>query len=213
MQLFWHGYSSIRIESKNGEQTSTLVTDPFENEASVRFPRTIESDIALLSTENRKDFNLEALNGKPFIISEPGEYEARGVFVDAIRDPDSSDKAIIYRIMTEGLSIAFLGHINRKLTNVELERLEAIDILVLSVGGGDGLSATIAADLINEVEPRVVVPINYAIPGIKIELGTIDAFCKHLGACKKEEMNRLKMQKKDLPPEDAAMMVAVLERA
>lgn len=211
MQLFWHGYSSIRIESKNGDQASTLVTDPFENEASVRFPRTIESDIALLSTENRSDFNLEALNGKPFIISEPGEYEARGVFIDAIRDPDASDKVIIYRIMTEGMSIAFLGRINRKLTNAELERLETIDILLLPVGGGDGLSPTFAADLINEVEPRIVVPIHYAIPGIKTELGTIDTFCKHLGACQKEEMNRLKIQKKDLPID--TMTVAILERA
>lgn len=210
MQLFWHGYSSIRIESKNGEQVSTLVTDPFENEASVRFPRTIESDIVLLSREKRKDFNLEALNGKPFIISEPGEYEARGVFIDAIRDPKSGDEVIIHRIMTEGMSVAFLGRVNRKLTDAEMERLETVDILLLPVGGGDGLSPTLAADLIGEIEPRVVVPINYSIPGIKTELGTIDAFCKHLGACQKEEMNRLKIQKKDLPID--TMMVAVLER-
>lgn len=211
MQLFWHGYSSIRIESKNGEQTSTLVTDPFENEASVRFPRTIESDVVLLSHEDRKQFNLEALNGKPFVIAEPGEYEARGVFVDAIRDPNATDQVVIYRVMTEGMSIAFLGRINRKLTDAELERLETIDVLLLPVGGGDGLSPTLAADLISEIEPRIVVPINYSIPGIKTELGTIDAFCKHLGACQKEEMNRLKIQKKDLPID--SMMVAVLERA
>jgi hypothetical protein len=211
MQLFWHGYSSIRIESKNGDQESTLVTDPFENEASVRFPRTIESDIVLLSQEDRKHFNLEALNGKPFIISQPGEYEARGVFVDAIRDPNMTDDVVIYRIMTEGMSIAYLGRINRKLTDVEMERLESIDILLLPVGGGDGLTPTLASDLISEIEPRVVVPINFSIPGIKTELGTIDSFCKHLGACQKEDMNRLKIQKKDLPID--TMTVAVLERA
>jgi L-ascorbate metabolism protein UlaG (beta-lactamase superfamily) len=211
MQLFWHGYSSIRIESKNGDQASTLVTDPFENEASVRFPRTIESDIVLLSNEDRAKFNLEALNGNPFIISDPGEYEARGVFVDAIRDPEVGDRCIAYRIMTEGMSVAFLGLINRKLTNAEMERLENIDILLLPVGGGEGMSPTMAADLISEVEPRIVVPIHFSIPGIKAELGSIDTFCKHLGACQKEEMNRLKIQKKDLPVD--TMMVAVLERA
>lgn len=210
MQIFWQGYSSIRIESKNGDQASTLVTDPFENEASVRFPRTLESEIVLLSNEDRKLFNLEALNGKPFIISQPGEYEARGVFVDAIRDADIGDQAVIYRIMSEGMSIAFLGRINRKLTNAELERLESVDVLLLPVGGGDGLSPTVAADLISEIEPRVVVPIHYSIPGIKTELGTVEAFCKHLGACQKEDMTRLKIQKKDLPVD--AMMVAVLER-
>lgn len=210
MQIFWHGYSSIRIESKNGEQSSTLVTDPFENEASVRFPRTLESEIVVLSNEDKKSFNLEALNGKPFIVAAPGEYEVRGVFIDAIRDPRATDSVIIHRIMTEGMSVAFLGKVNRKLTDAELERLENIDILILPVGGGDGLSPSLAADVISEIEPRVVVPIHYSIPGIKTELGTVDAFCKHLGACQKEEMNRLKIQKKDLPVD--TMMVAVLER-
>lgn len=186
------------------------MTDPFENEASVRFPRTLDSEIVVLSNEDKKSFNLEALNGKPFVIAEPGEYEVRGVFIDAIRDPRATDKVIIHRIMTEGMSVAFLGKINRKLTDAELERLENIDVLILPVGGGDGMSPSLASDVISEVEPRVVVPIHYSIPGIKTELGTVDAFCKHLGACQKEDMNRLKIQKKDLPVD--TMMVAVLER-
>lgn len=211
MQLFWHGYSSVRIESKNDDVESTILTDPFENESSVRFPRTIEPDALILSHEDRKRFNLEAVNGKPFIVSNPGEYEVKGVFMNGIQEPGSKDGAIIYRITTEGMSIAYLGSLKRKLTNAELERLENIDILLIPVGGGDVLDGAAASDLISEIEPRVIVPIHYDIPGLKKPLGTVDAFCKHLGSCQRESMNRLKIQKKDLPAD--TMLVAVIDRA
>jgi L-ascorbate metabolism protein UlaG (beta-lactamase superfamily) len=213
MQIIWHGYSSVRIESKNGELNSTLVTDPFENEASIRFPRTIEPDVVVLSHQDRKQFNADAVQGSPFIISDPGEYEVKGVFINGIQDPSADagrDRSVIYRFMSEGMSMAFLGRLNRKPTNFELEQLENIDILLLPVGGGEALDADKAADLITVMEPRIVVPLNYALPGMKKKLGSVDGFCKHLGANNCENMTKLKIQKKDLPAEN--LLIAVLER-
>lgn len=211
MQLFWQGYSSIRIESKNGDMVSTLVTDPFENESSIRFPRTVEPDLLVLSHEDRKRFNLAGVSGKPFIVSRPGEYEAKGVFVHGIQDGSVSDQQLVHRITTEGMAIAFLGSMKRKPTNEELEKLENIDILVLPVGGGDVMDAEAAADIVQTIEPRIVVPVHYQIAGLKAKLDGVDAFCKHMGACQREESNRLKIQKKDLPADN--ILIAVLERA
>jgi L-ascorbate metabolism protein UlaG (beta-lactamase superfamily) len=222
MQIYWHGYSSVRIESKNGEKACVLVTDPFENEASIRFPRTIDPDVIVLGHQDRKRFALEGVGQHPFIISDPGEYEVKGVFVNGIQDEKAGPSAplgagygverpLIHRIYSEGMSIAFIGSLKRKPTDTELERLENIDILLISVGGGEAYDAETASDVISIVEPRVVVPLNFAIPGIKAKLGTVEQFCKHLGVCKREDMTKLKVQKKDLPPED--MLVAVLERA
>jgi L-ascorbate metabolism protein UlaG (beta-lactamase superfamily) len=214
MQIYWHGYSSVRIESKNGEKASVLVTDPFENESAIRFPRTLEPDIAVLGHQDRTRFNIEGLGNEPFIISDPGEYEVKGVFVNGIQDPaagSGTERPVIYRIFSEGMSIAFMGLLHRKPTDMELEGLGNIDILLIPVGGGEAFDAEMASDVISLVEPRVVIPLNYAIPGIKAKLGTVDQFCKHLGVCKREDMNKFKIQKKDLPAED--VLVAVLERA
>lgn len=213
MQIIWHGYSSVRIESKNGELSSTLVTDPFENETSIRFPRTLEPDVLVLSHQDRKRFNTTAIQGKPFIVSDPGEYEVKGVFVYGIQDPlveKGTERPVIYRFMSEGMSIAFLGQLNRKPTNDELEQLDNIDILLLPVGGGDALDADKAADLITVIEPRVVVPLNFSLPGMKKKLGSVEEFCKHLGANNREKMSKLKIQRKDLPAE--TLLVAILER-
>jgi L-ascorbate metabolism protein UlaG (beta-lactamase superfamily) len=215
MQLFWHGYSSVRIEGRMGESEVTILTDPFESEASVRFPRTVSPDILVLSHQDRSTFNLEGAQGTPFIISDPGEYEVKGAFVVGIQnpsvDPGTAERPVIYRFMLEGMSVGFLGQLKRKLTEHEIEALENIDILLVPVGGGDVMDPKLASETIAEIEPRIVVPLHYDIPGIKAKLSGVDAFCKQLGVCKRQDINKLKITKKDLPTED--VLITVLERA
>lgn len=215
MQIYWHGYSSIRIEATHNQQDVSLVTDPFENEGSVRFPRTLTPDILLLSHQDRKRFHIEGVQGTPFIISDPGEYEVKGLFVQGIQDQEvdagKNLRPVIYRMVVENVSIGFLGQIHRKLTDAEIEQLGDIDVLLLPVGGGDVLNSKLASETIALVEPRVVVPLYHDIPGLKAPLEHVDQFCKALGVCKRQDSNKLKISKKDLPAED--LLVAVLERA
>ncbi len=213
MQIFWQGYSSVRIETKQGEESCMIMTDPYQNEASMRLSRTAEPDLLLLSNQDINRFNVDGVAGKPFIISEPGEYEVRGVFVYGIQDPsiDSGKKRqLIYRIEAEDMVIAFLGGLNRQLTDHEIERLGNIDILILPVGGGEALEAKSASKIISQIEPRIVAPINYHVNGIKTKLDTVDQFCNALGICKRENITKLKISSKDLPAED--LLVTVIER-
>jgi hypothetical protein len=66
-------------------------------------------------------------------------------------------------------------------------------------------------ETIQAIEPRVVVPLMHHVEGVKQKLGTADAFCKELGVCRRENVNKFKIARKDLPTED--LLVAVLERA
>ncbi len=214
MQLFWHGFSSIRIEGKVGDVEATLLTDPYPNESGLRFPRTIEPNIVVLSHQDRSRFNLESMVGSPFIVSDPGEYEVKGLFAHGIQDPTEgkeADRPVIYRFDIEGMSLAFLGQLKRQLTPFEVEELGDIDILLLPVGGGEVLDSKAAADMISIIEPRMIIPLHYDVPGVKEQLAGVDAFCKQLGVCKRQDANKLKITKKDLPAED--MLITVLERA
>lgn len=215
MQIYWHGYSAVRIEAKTGDKEVTILTDPFQNEASLRMPRTVEADILLLSHQDRKQFSLDNVQGKPFTISDPGEYEIKDALVQGIQDRaldvGVKERAIIYRITVEGLSVAFLGQLKRKLTDYEVEELGSIDILLLPVGGGEVMDSKLASETISTIEPRIVVPLHYDLPGIKTKLANVDTFCKALGVCKRQDANRLKVTKKELPVDD--MIVTVLERA
>ena len=214
MQLFWHGMSSIRIEAKFAEKESTLLTDPYSNETGLRFPRTLAPDLLVLSHQDRSRFAVDAVENKPFIISDPGEYEVKGLFVHGIQDPTAEsekNRQLIFRFDIEGISMAYLGQLNRALTAFEVEGLGDVDILILPVGGGETLDPKKLPDVISAVEPRLIVPISYDLPGLKTKLATVDQFCKQLGGAPREDMQKLKIAKKDLPTED--MKIVVLERA
>lgn len=214
MQIFWHGFSCVRIETSHGDVQATLVTDPYDNETGLRFPRTLAADVVALSHQQRTRFPMDALTSKPFVIADPGEYEVKGIFAYALALADEAHPwphGLMYRFDLEGMSVGFLGGLDRALTDDELGKLDNIDILLLPVGGDDRISAKQAVATISAVEPRIVVPLYHHVDGVKQTLGTADAFCKELGACQRQDANRLKISKKDLPAED--LLVAVLERA
>lgn len=214
MQIYWHGFTSIRLEATHGDKQSTLVTDPYESNRGLRYPRTLAPDIVCLSQQNQKVFNLDSFQNKPFLISTPGEFEVQGIFDYSIpmEIKDEKDRGrMIHRFEAEDISVGFLGEIQRVLTEDEVGKLGNIDILMLPVGGGnDYLTAKQASEIISLVEPRMVIPLAHHVSGVKQALGTADAFCKEL-VCKREDSNKLKIKKKDLPAEE--LLVAVLERA
>ncbi len=214
MQIFWHGLTCIRLEASTGSSEVTLVTDPYGSDVGLRFPRTLAPDVAVLSHQDKKQFPLDSFTKEPFVIADPGEYEVNGIFVFGLPLKTGDEQwpyPMIYRFEVEGMSIGFLGGLNRLLNDDEAGKLENIDILMLPVGGGGKLTAKQALETMNMIEPRIVVPLYHHIEGLKQELGTVDAFCKELGVCKRQDANRLKIVKKDLPAED--VLVTVLERA
>lgn len=212
MQIFWHGFSCVRIEASHNNQTSSLITDPFPSEHGLKLPRTMSADIVALSHQDTKRFPMDAFENKPFIIDNPGEFEVKGIFAYAIPlEGEGDSHPLMYRFEIEGMSVGFLGGVHRALEEKEIAKLENIDVLLLPVGGGEFMNAKQAIQAINLIEPRVVVPLYHHIDGVKLDLGTADAFCKELGVCKRQDANKLKITKKDLPAED--LLVAVLQKA
>lgn len=213
MQIFWHGFSCIRIEASQGDHDAVLVTDPYSNDTGLRFPRTLAPDIVALTHQDAERFPSDSFTNEPFTINEPGEYEVKGFFAYAIpvRLPEEKHPyELMYRFEVEGMSVGFLGGLKRALSDSEVAALGNIDILLIPVGGGDKLSAKQAAETITKIEPRMVIPLHFQVEGMKETLGSADAFCKEL-VCKRQDSNKLKISKKDLPADE--LVVAVLERA
>lgn len=216
MQISWQGLNcfSVTVSSINGE--AIIVTDPYQNETGLRFPRTLGADVVVSTHDDEDANNLESVvengHGKPFVIDMPGEYEAKGIFVHAISAKRKEDKKAhqILLIEGEGITIAHLGALNRELSDSELEALSNVDVLLVPVGGGRYMGSKMATEVIAQVEPRIVVPYAYAIDGVKEKLESLEAFCKALGG-KREDVNKLKITRKNLPEDQ--MVVYVLARA
>jgi L-ascorbate metabolism protein UlaG (beta-lactamase superfamily) len=212
MHIQYLGHSCFKLIGKDDKGNAvSLVTDPFGPEYGLRLP-SVEADIVTVSHQHKDHNNVAGIKGKPYVIDTPGEYEVRDVFIQGI-DSFHDDKSgterganIIYRISMEDMVITHLGDLGHTLDAKQIERLEGTDILFIPVGGRYTLNAAKAVEVINQIEPRMVIPMHYSVSGLKVELEGLDKFIKEIGM-KPTEEEKLKITKKDLPVEDMELVV------
>ena len=215
MNITWNGAGSITLTAKPGQTEVSLVTNPFFAEGTMKFPKQIEASMIVRTHNDDSTGNVEAViaehdGGKaPFVVDHAGEYEVRGLFATGISAPKKDGTAhTIYRFDIEGMHVGFLGAIDRALTTKEQESLGAVDILLVPAGGGSVLGAAAAAELVTQIEPRVVIPM-YVNAFEGDGFAESAAFVREIGA-PTETMAKYKITRSGLPEED--MQVVVLTR-
>jgi L-ascorbate metabolism protein UlaG (beta-lactamase superfamily) len=210
MLITWSGISCFKIQTKD----IILVTDPFDASYGLKPPR-LKADIVTISHAHHDHDNVSAIMANPFVINGPGEYEIKGIFVYGL--PGYHDKKqgaergliTMYLIEMEDISLAHLGDLGCPLNDEQLEKLEGVDILMIPVGGRYTIDAKEAVEVINQIEPRIVIPMHYKIPGLKFKnpIDPVDNFCKEMGIKKIEGLDKLKIAKKDLPAEETKVII------
>ncbi len=201
MQIYWYGQSFFKIEGKN----ATIVTDPFTKEIGLRAPKT-KGDILLVSHEFKY---LDKSSGESFLINGPGEYEVKDIYMRGIRSKSKKgDLNTIYLISLDEVKLAFLGGFGEKeLSEEELDAFGDIDILMLPVGDKDSvLNYKEAVNVINQVEPKIIIPMYYKTSGVKIDLDGPEKFLKEVGI-KPEKVEKVKIISKELPTDESKLFL------
>jgi L-ascorbate metabolism protein UlaG (beta-lactamase superfamily) len=85
------------------------------------------------------------------------------------------------------------------LTSEQVEEIGDVDVLLLPVGGTSTINAAIAAEVIRQLEPKVVIPMHYKTPAIKRELDSVDVFLKEMGMGQVEPRPKMSVSKSNLP--------------
>lgn len=181
-----------------------MFTDPFNKEIGLTPPRS-QANVVTVSHNHYDHNNREALSGDPLVIDGPGEYEIKGVEIKGIfsfhDDKEGKERGVntIYTITIEGIKICHLGDLGQaKLTAEQLGKIDGADILMVPVGGVYTIDEETVADVINQIEPSIVIPMHYKIPGLAEKIGGVDVFLKEMGIAKKDAVDKLTLKKKDL---------------
>lgn len=206
MQIQYFGLSSFKITTKE----ATVITDPFHKDSGLTPPRGA-ADILVLAQKDKTLYSATSgISGDPFLINDPGEYDVKGVTVTGIPLKQEDNKyTSVFLIESEDIRILNLTHIHEwNMKENELEELGEIDILILPVGGNTVLSASAASKVVNEIEPKIVIPSHYKMKELIIDVDGIEKFIKEMGG-KSEPVEKLTIKKKDLVEE--GIKVVVLE--
>jgi L-ascorbate metabolism protein UlaG (beta-lactamase superfamily) len=211
MIITWFGHSCFKIQTQN----AVVLTDPYSSDIGLRMPK-VTADLVLISHDHYDHNNTETLGGTPFIVNSPGEYEVRGVFAHGVQafhdDKNGAERGVItiFRIEADDMKLGFLSDLGqKKLNDEQFENMNGLDILFVPVGGNYTIDGKAAAELITELEPRIVIPMHYKVPGLssKIAISGVEPFIKQMGITSNGKEDKLKIVKKDLPQEDTKVII------
>lgn len=214
MEITHLGHSSFKLKGKS----VSVVTDPFNQSIGPKFPKHIAADIVTISHDHDDHNQALVVEGNPFVVLGPGEYEIKGVGVVGIgvfHDDSHGSKRgknTIYRIEIDGLSVVHLGDLGHSLTSEQVDHLDGVDILLVPVGGEYTIGANIAREVVGAIEPSIVIPMHYKTndldPKTFGSLEDVSSFLKEMGKSGIEPQAKLSITKDKLPEE---LQVVVLQ--
>ncbi len=206
MEITWYGHSCFRLTERN---LATVVTDPYDNSSIGYFPLKLKADIVTISHDAPGHNNADAVKGTSHVIGGPGEFEIGGVFITGIqtdggiagKKTKEQTRNTLYVFDYDGLTVAHLGDLKQLPPQTEIEALGAVNVALVPVGGGGGLNAAKAAEVISLLEPNIVIPMHYATPDVKVSLELLNKFIKEMGLGKPETQPSIKVTRSSLPEE------------
>jgi L-ascorbate metabolism protein UlaG (beta-lactamase superfamily) len=170
MELQWFGRTCVRLKGRD----AVVVADAYQ---AIVGPtgRGISGDIVTFShpdddplprakgvaTRDGGIYLPTSLEGA-FVLEGPGEYEFKHVLVTGVRtfrdDKRGADRGrnVTFAVELDGIRIAHLGDIAHILTEEKIGEIGPVDVACVPIGGQ--LSATRAAEVIAQLDPKIVVP-------------------------------------------------------
>ena len=200
MDIFWLGHSSFRIKGKQ----ITVITDPYSPELGYTMGKQ-SAEIVTVSHFHAGHSYVQGISGEPRRITGPGEYEVRGVLIIGIptfHDEDrgnSRGKNTVYLMEIDEISICHLGDLGHALTSEEAEELENVDVLMVPVGGVSTINGAVAAGLVRQLAPKVVIPMHYQNEALSKGLEPVARFLKEIGVEDVNSRGKISFTRSNLP--------------
>ncbi len=200
MDINWLGHSCFRIK---GSQ-AVIITDPYPPDLGYSLGKPT-ARIVTVSHQHPSHSYAQGIGGEPKLVTGPGEYEVSGVLIIGIATFHDAEggrkrgKNTAYLMEVDGISICHLGDLGHVLTAEQVEEIDDVDVLLLSVGGVSTINATVAAEVVRQIEPKVVVPMHYKTPVLSRELEPVEDFLKEMGIEQINSQPKLSLTRSGLP--------------
>jgi len=202
------GHGFFRVRGRG----AAVVTDPYPPAIGLKLSR-MDAEVVTVSHDHENHSYTQVVRDGAYEIRGPGEYEVAGVSVIGVPTYHDEQRGArhgrntVYLIEIDDVRVCHLGDLGHKLDDAEAEAVASPDVLLVPVGGRTAMNAAQAAEVVRQLEPRYVVPMHYAIPGLKLELDPIDRFLKEMGVTASEPQPKLAVQKSSVSEYETKVVV------
>jgi len=207
MIITYQGVESFRVQFGD----YVLAFNPVSKDSKFKSTR-FGADIALISVNNPDMNGTEQIGygeKQPLIISGPGEYEVKGIFVRGFESETEYGKEkkinTIYTVLLEGMNITYLGALSNSTISPKVSSaIGDTDILFVPIGGDGVLNAVEAYKLAVKLEAKIIIPMHYGSLGDK---DALKIFCKEGSSDGLKPVDKLTLKKKDFEGKNGDIVI------
>ncbi len=178
MKIRWHGHSCFEVSDK-----VTIITDPHDGKSiGIRPPRA-KGDIIFVSHDHTDHCCVRSVKGPSSrVYSDSGEFLDDGTEIWGI--PSYHDnyfgakrgKNTIFKFRLGGVTFCHLGDLGHMPDDKTLRRIGKVDVLFVPVGNIFTLELSDAWNVVEKINPRIVVPMHFRIAGLSMSIKPVENF-------------------------------------
>lgn len=212
MELVWYGLGCFRLMERG---YPAVVTDPFDEESTGLNGCHARADIVTTSSplDEPERAKWKGLRGPYRTLAGAGEYEIGGLFITAIdtfRDRKKGvelGQNVVYTFDCNGVVVCHLGELGHAPSQSQVEAMGSVQVLLLPVGIPGGLTPSLASEVVSLIEPNIIIPMQYKVPGLQLKRDPVDRFLKEMGVAKETPVPSLKLTTSNLPEETRVVLL------
>lgn len=163
MKIVYLGHSCFYIESETGV---SILTDPYTR-VGYELPKSISSDIVLISHAHFDHNYVEAVEGTPIVVSSSGSCLINGVKIEGFdswhdeRNGALRGKNILFHFAVDGIKFCHFGDLGQAFCEDIASKLADADVWLIPVGGTYTITVAQAVEYIEKLAPKLVIPMHY----------------------------------------------------
>lgn len=213
MKIKWLGHSCFKITSSRGVR---ILTDPFDDNVGYKIP-SVESDIVTTSHGHFDHNFVDCVNGNFEVVDKVGNFYVKDIPITGIHTYHDNEQGTkrgdntVYVFEVDGMRVCHLGDLGHLLSADQLNTIGKVDFLLIPVGGKYTIDFNEAAEVVEQINPKCVIPMHYKTPALKIDIDTVDNFLNKTGNVERLQSPVLEVNKETLPKDQRKVFVLKYE--
>jgi len=215
MRLTYYGHSSFLVETADGTR---VILDPYRHGAfngTVRYAPIDEPADAVVASHTHDDHGaVDTIPGDPLVFVRPvsetvGPLQITGVEV-AHDDTGGSERGgnTVVLLDDGDVRLVHLGDLGHTLDAATVQAIGRVDVLLVPVGGFYTVDHNQAAEVVEALAPRIVVPMHFKTDRADFPIAPVDAFLATQEAVERRDGPTLEVTSSTLPAERVTILLA-----
>lgn len=214
MKIKWYGHAAFKITTEGGIR---IIIDPYQSGAfggALSYGKIAEETDIVLTSHDHDDHNYtKDIKGTFTRLHKEGLYQEKGLKIEAIpcfHDPSKGKERganLIFVIEADGMRLAHMGDIGHALAQDTIKKMGRVDILMLPVGGFYTIDSDEAGRVMNDIKPRITIPMHYKTPKCEFPIASVDTFTAGKKGITMANAYEIEIRKDALPKEQEIIVM------